>query len=45
MEFHAFDNVLVLYYPPFPDNFVRIVRVCTHEELSLEKFQAEWPHD
>lgn len=33
MKFHAFDDVLVLYYPPFPNGFVRIQRVCTHAEL------------
>ncbi|KAB5606423.1 type II toxin-antitoxin system YafQ family toxin [Bifidobacterium jacchi] len=43
MEFHAFDDVLVLYYPSSPDGFVRIVRVCTHGELSSGRFHAEWP--
>ncbi|MBT1179549.1 type II toxin-antitoxin system YafQ family toxin [Bifidobacterium vespertilionis] len=44
MEFHAFDDVLVLYYPPFPHDFVRIQRVCTHAELHDGVFGAEWPH-
>ena len=43
MEFHAFDDVLVLYYPPFPDGFVRVQRVCTHEELRTGRFGREWP--
>ena len=44
MEFHAFDDVLVLYYPPFPNGFVRIQRVCTHTELHDGVFGSEWPH-
>lgn len=43
MEFHAFDDVLVLYYPPYPRGFVRIQRVCTHAELRDGVFGAEWP--
>lgn len=43
MEFHAFDDVLVLYYPPYPNGFVRVVRVCTHWELHTGEFGVEWP--
>lgn len=43
LEFHAFDDVLVLYYPPYPNGFVRVMRVCTHWELHTGVFGAEWP--
>ncbi|MBT1175184.1 type II toxin-antitoxin system YafQ family toxin [Bifidobacterium sp. LC6] len=43
LEFHAFDDVLVLYYPPYPNGFVRVMRVCTHWELHTGVFGSEWP--
>lgn len=44
LEFHAFDDVLVLYYPPLPDGFARVMRVCTHWELHTGDFKPEWPN-
>lgn len=43
MEFHLADDVLVLYWPPKPHGFVRMVRICTHEELRTGRFAREWP--
>ena len=42
MEFHAFDDVLVLYYPPCPNGFIRVMRVCTHWELHAGVFGLDW---
>lgn len=42
MEFHAFDDVLVLYYPPCPNGFIRVMRVCTHWELHTGVFGLDW---
>lgn len=43
MEFHFMDDVLVLYYPPKPHGFVRVLHVCTHDELREGKCGNEWP--
>ena len=40
--FHAFDDVLVLYYPPCPNGFIRVMRVCTHWELHTGVFGLDW---
>lgn len=42
MEFHAFDDALVLYYPPCPNGFIRVMRVCTHWELHTGVFGLDW---
>lgn len=43
VEFHACDDddVLVLYHRG--RDFVRMVRICTHAELSACRFEREWP--
>lgn len=42
MEFHLGDDILVLYYPPYPKKFLRIQRICSHEELRTGIFNASW---
>lgn len=43
MEFHAFPDVLVLYYPVKPNGFIRIHHVCTHEALRTGDYDHMWP--
>ncbi|WP_158275797.1 type II toxin-antitoxin system YafQ family toxin [Bifidobacterium catulorum] len=43
MEFHLADDVLVVYYPPDPDSFVRMLAILTHDELRTGRFHREWP--
>lgn len=43
MEFHLSGDVLVLFWPPEPKSFVRLARICTHEELRTGRFGREWP--
>lgn len=43
MEFHLSDDVLVLFWPPDPKSFVRLARICTHDELRSGHFGREWP--
>lgn len=43
MEFHLDDDVLVVYWPPKPREFVRMLDICTHEELRTGRFSKEWP--
>lgn len=34
LEFHFMDDVLVICYPPTPREFLRILHICTHAELT-----------
>ena len=43
MEFHLDNDVLVIYYPPVPDSFIRMLAILTHEELRTGRFHKEWP--
>ena len=43
MEFHLDDDVLVIYWPPKPREFVRMLAICTHDELATGRFHKEWP--
>ena len=43
MEFHLADDVLVLYYPPKPRSFIRMVAILTHNELHTGRRVQQWP--
>lgn len=44
VEFHLADDVLVIYWPPKPDQFIRMLDICTHEELRTGRYSSQWPH-
>ena len=43
VEFHLSDDVLVLYSPQHPTQFVTMQRLCTHSELNSGIFNGGWP--
>ena len=45
VEFHALDDVLVVYSPVRPKRLVTLRRICTHAELSAGVFGRKWPDE